>query len=268
MRKRVFPMIFLTIILLISPSAGKTTRVATFPNLSQSSSGDPLVANFTFSPNDVVVNHPVYFYDHSNSAVNYWEWDFGDGAMANATTPQEANQTHIYNSTGNKLVQLFVTDNLNNTASASALIEVRKINTSLALSNSTTTQESSITLTATLTDEYGNPLNPMKINFYLIDNQGQHLIDSAFTNLIGKALVYYQPPGSGVFQVNAVFNGTDIYAGSTSQTQTFEVGFSMLPYAVIASVAIIMMSIVFAYLRWKARKMTGEEPSTPEEEQK
>lgn len=265
MRNFVYLIIFLTVLLLASPSVGKTTTAIASPNLASLSSGGSLVANFTYSPRDAVIYHPVNFSaDNSIGAIVYWEWDFGDGTTANATTP---NQMHIYNNTGDMFVQLIVTDDLNNTASASAVINVRKINTSLSLSNSTTTQDSTIKLTATMTDEYGNFLSYMEIDFYLIDNQEQQLIGSTFTDPIGRAMVYYQPSGSGVYQVTAVFNGTEVYAGSTSGTQTFEVGFSILPYAVIASVVVITMSIAFAYLRWRAHKMAGEEPSASEEEQ-
>lgn len=259
-------MIFLTALLLASPSAGKTTNALTSPNRPRLSSGDPLVANFTYSPRDVVINQPVNFSDHSTGAIVYWGWDFGDGTMTNATTPQGANKIHVYNITGDKLVQLIIADSLNDTKLASAMINVRKINTSLSLSNSTTTQDSTLALTATLIDEYGNHLSAMEIGFYLIDNQGQHFIDSGITDPIGRAIIYYQPSGTAIFQVNAIFNGTEVYAESTSQTQTFAVGFNVLPYAVVASIAVIAMSIALAYLRWRSRKAIIEEPSTSEEQ--
>lgn len=255
--------------LLINPLVGRSTTAITFFNLPQSYSDDPLVANFTYSPTDVVVTQPVNFSDHSTGTIAYWEWDFGDGTMANATTPQDASKMHTYNSVGDMLVRLTVVDSLNNTVSDSKTINVRKINTFLSLSNTTSTTEGSgVALTATLTDEFGNHLSGMDVGFYLIDNQGSHPIASATTDQIGRATVYYQPSSSGAFQANAVFNGTDIFAGATSQTQTFGAGFNLLLYAVVGSVAVIVMSIALAYLRWRSRKaLAAEEQPTSEEEQ-
>lgn len=269
MTKQALLMIFVILPLLVNPLVGKTTKALGSSSLPQPDSGDPLIANFTYSPTDVVVTQPVSFSDQSTGAIVYWEWNFGDGAMANATTPQDASKMHSYDSVGEMAVSLIVVDNLNNTDSVSKTINVRKISTFLSLSNTTSTTEGSgVALTATLTDEYGNHVSGMDVSFYLVDNQGSQLIDSATTDPIGRATVYYQPTSSGAFQVNAVFNGTDIFAMSTSQTQTFGAGFNALPYAVIGSVAIIAMSIALTYLRWKSRKaLTEEEPATSEEEQ-
>ena len=78
--------------------------IVTLPN-------QPPIANFTYSPEEPVVNQSVTFdasssYDPDGNITAY-EWDFGDG---NFTSTTEEKITHIYASPGNYTVNLTVTD--------------------------------------------------------------------------------------------------------------------------------------------------------------
>jgi PKD repeat protein len=223
------------------------------------------MANFTYAPTDVVVYQEVHFYDHStdqNGTVVSREWDFGDATTSNATTP-----THKYTLYGDYLVTLTVIDEYDNQNYTEASIHVRKINTSLSLNKpNSTIQGSAVSLIATLTDEYGKHVDGMEIDFYIDGEEGQ-LIGSDFTDIVGRASINYQPPGSGIFNIKATFNGTEAYAEANSEPQTLEVGYNIIPYAVLAATIILIMSIVYYYLRRRTPKEEKEEPSTPEAEE-
>jgi PKD repeat protein len=228
------------------------------------------VANFTYSPTDVVVNQPVHFYDHSNDSdgtIVFWEWDFGDGVTSNATKPEDANKTYTYGAVRDYLVSLIVFDDQQNASSVYAVIQVRKIRTSLSLDKPESVSEGvKATLTATLTDESGNAAVGLNVSFRLVDGQSESLIGWGFTDGLGRASVRYLVNRSGIFDVRAVFDGTEVYAGSSSEVQTLEVGYNLIPYAVIASVAILVMSAAYGYFRLRSRKAKAKEEAAEEEE--
>lgn len=258
-------LLLLSVLSVFAASSVLGTHAVTTSNLPLSNAAEPLIANFTYSPTDVIVTKPVNFSDHSTGPIVLWQWNFGDDTFANATSPQNASKMHTYGSAGDVTVWLSIFDNQSGNNSTFATISVRKINTVLSLSNTTSTQGSAIVLTATLTDEFGNRLSGWEIDFYQIDNQGQHYIGLSYTDSIGRAVFNYEPPSSETFQADAVFSGTEIYAQATSQTQTFQSGLNLVPYALIGSLAVIFMSAIIAYLRWRSRKALVEEPSAPSE---
>lgn len=227
-----------------------------------------LVASFTYSPADVVVNHVVYFYDHSSGNITRWLWDFGDGATANATVREQANKTHVYVAVGDYLVNLTVVDGFGNFSSFEALIFVRRISTVLSLNlPDSVPQGISFTLEAVLKDEYEYPVDGMLVSFLVVNGQSESSVGFGLTDFLGRASVSYTPPSSGVFQFRAVFNGTDVYAEARSGLKTLQVGYDIVPYAVLGSVLVLIMSAAFAYIRLKRRKEEErEEPSAGEEE--
>ncbi|MBX5326856.1 MAG: PKD domain-containing protein [Candidatus Bathyarchaeia archaeon] len=245
----------------------REVAVAIFPFLSTNQSEEPLIANFTYSPSDVVVNRLVNFHDYSSGAITLWLWDFGDGVTDNATVREEANKTHMYAVSGDYLVSLTVFDSQGNSSVHEALIDVRKINTTLSLNMPDSGPPgSSFSLTAILRDEYGAPISSFPVAFYLVNEQSNSLIGSSYTDSIGHASINYTPPSSGVYQIKAVFNGTDVYAESISDLKTLQVGSDLVPYAVLASVLVLIMSISLAYIRLK-RRGTEKEETLPEEEE-
>jgi PKD repeat protein len=266
---KVYAIIAFTLISLIFVhhlSISKATGIA-FPLFFQQISPNILpTANFTYSPTNPVVNQTVHFYDHSyetNGNIILWEWDFGDGTNANATTLGGANKTHMYTVGGGYTVSLNVSDAQGNADSVQSVIYVQKINTSLSLNPpESTNQGNEFVLNATLTEENGAHVSTaVEIFFYINDSQGDNiLIGSTYTDSSGRASIYYTPQSPG--SIEAVFNGTTVYNGASSNIQVLNFGANIIPYVVLASVAILLMSAVIAYLQWKSRKSTEEkEPS-------
>jgi PKD repeat protein len=62
---------------------------------------EPLVANFTYTPNEGNAPLAVTFNDTSTGNVTAWSWDFGDG-----NTSTEKNPIHTYVSAGNYTISL------------------------------------------------------------------------------------------------------------------------------------------------------------------
>lgn len=262
---------FLTAFLVTCPLFIEKTGATTFfPFFYSNSSNLPPVANFTYSPKDAVVTQPVNFFDHStdpDGIIALWEWDFGDSVTSNATIPEEANKTHVYAAPGLYFVWLITTDDQESSNSVYASVSVRKIRTSLSLdAPSSTMQGSMVIFAATLKDEFEKPLINIEIFFYIIDGQKESLIGSEFTDFLGRASLNYIPQTRGFFQIKTMFSGTTIYTEASSETKNFDVGYDLVPYAVVGSIAILIMSAVFYYLRWRSRKHEKEEIVISEEE--
>ena len=265
MKTRVMIIVLILLFLVCPSGVGKGNGVG-FSLVSQPSASDSLQANFTYAPANPVVNQPVFFVDHSSGNINAWQWDFGDGTFANATVASEANQTHVYAISGNFSVRLHVVDVLNDTSDAFGLVSVRRINTSLSLDvPEATGNGNEVVLRATLVDEDGNRVSAMPVSFYVNDSRGNNIfVGSGFTDPVGRVSVSFVSSGSG--SVGAVFNGTLVYAGAVSNVQLFSLGVNFVPYAVLLSVAVLVMSVVIAYLR-RGRRQAAEEEETPEPEE-
>jgi len=250
-------------------STAAAFSVVSFPGQSDS----PLIANFTYTPKDIVVNQLVSFYDHSSGPVAFWFWDFGDGATANATVKGEANKTHVYTAVGDYPVGLTVFDGSGGQGNSSfyeTLIGVRRINTTLSLNMPDSgSQGGSFSLTAVLKDEYEAPVDGALVSFFVVDGQNESSVGFGLTDSLGRVSISYTPPGSGVFQVRAVFDGTDVYAEASSDVKALRVGYDLVPFAVLASVLVLVMSGVLAYVRLKRRGEEKEEssPEKAEEEE-
>jgi len=79
-------------------------------------------ASFTTNATTADIVYPYFeFYDNSTGAVNYY-WNFGDSNWSN-----EINPTHTYNSEGNYLVELTVTNEYNCFDIATQLVQVEGI---------------------------------------------------------------------------------------------------------------------------------------------
>jgi PKD repeat protein len=85
----------------------------------------PIVASFTFYPDDPTVFDTIQFYDWSSdpvgAGIQSWAWDFGDGSIATGCCPT----THRYAADGDYTVQLTVTTVDGRTASTSQTVTVR-----------------------------------------------------------------------------------------------------------------------------------------------
>jgi len=81
----------------------------------------------------------------------------------------------------------------------------------------------SITVSATLKDEDGNPLPDKTIYYHILQNGVWIGIGEAQTNPNGVAPRIYQPNEEGTFKLKATYAGNQKYAGSTSEEATLEV---------------------------------------------
>jgi parallel beta-helix repeat protein len=97
----------------------------------------PPVACFTYSPENPAVNETIIFnasisYDPDGNITSY-EWEFGDGDVANATgTGTGEIVEHSYSSPGNYTVNLTVTDNegaINSTSKTVRVVEKKIFDT-------------------------------------------------------------------------------------------------------------------------------------------
>jgi len=268
MRKFVVVMVFLALLpfycFVYSQEAVVAFSWFSFPRQSD----NLLVANFTYSPNDVTVNQVVHFYDHSSGTIARWLWNFGDGATANTTVRE--NKTHVYATLGNYLVSLTVFDDFGNSSFVEAVILVRKVNTTLSLGlPDSVPQGASFTLMAVLKDEYDSPVDGVAVSFFVVDGLSESSVGFGLTDPIGRASISYTPQGSGALQFRAVFNGTDVYAGASSGLKIVQVGYDLVPYAVLGSVLVLIMSAALAYVRLKRRREEeSEEEPSPEEDEK
>lgn len=79
-------------------------------------------ADFTYIPTSPLINETVNFTDASTDIDGFivsWDWEFGDG-----TNSTEQNPSHVYNQSGEYLVNLTVTDNENATCTTKRTISV------------------------------------------------------------------------------------------------------------------------------------------------
>lgn len=182
----------------------------------------PPKVDFTYSPADPTLYDTVDFNDTSTDSdgeIASWHWKFGDG---NESTDQ--NPRHRYANAGKYVVTLTVADDLGATTVASKVVSVRKIATTLALdAPSTVIEGESFNITATLTDEYENPLPQATIEFYLFEGEAWENIASAETNNSGVASnTCKSPQTAGTHQFKVVFPGTQVFAES-SNTSAIEI---------------------------------------------
>jgi PKD repeat protein len=93
--------------LTVSNSAGTSTTVpGTTITVSQ---GQP-VASFSATPQTGIIPLSVQFNDTSINTPTSWNWSFGDGTWFNTTVAAERNATYMYNTPGNFIAQLTVSN--------------------------------------------------------------------------------------------------------------------------------------------------------------
>jgi len=101
-----------------NPETDPDVRDIYLYDLSNTSTSDNIVANFTSNVTSGIIPVTVSFTDLSTGAPNSWQWNFGDGV--NST---EQNPTHSYSLAGNYTARLTVR-NSNGSDSKSATITV------------------------------------------------------------------------------------------------------------------------------------------------
>lgn len=187
-------------------------------------------------------------------------FSIGGNTIGSGTTDSSGRAVTTYTasvSPGTYTVQAsFAETNTYLSSTGSANLIVTATPTTLTLSTpSSLTQGSSITLTATLTDSKGNPIQGQSVQF-LVNGT---LIGSATTDVSGKASFEYTPNTSGSAQIQAVYQGAGNYAQSSSSVVPVQISTPGIlglgtTGTIILVVAIVIVLAVIAYVAIRRRK--------------
>jgi PKD repeat protein len=142
-------------------------------------------------------------------------WDFGDGSPS-ATGAKNA--IHSYGAPGSYTAHLTVADKDGGTDGADRGVTVTKRNTALVYTGATSGGPNKVvTLSATLSDEYGQPVVGRKVTFTV----GAQTADgySNSSGVAAVALKLNQKPGS--YPLSAVFAEDSHYFGANTAALTF-----------------------------------------------
>ena len=147
-----------------------------------------------------------------------YTWDFGDGTPS-ATGSKNA--VHSYGAPGSYSATLVATDKDGGTDDASRSVSITKRTATLVYTGATAGQPNKVvTLSATLSDEYGQPVVGRKVTF----NVGTQTID-AWTSSSGVASINLKLTQKvGTYNVSASFTTDSHYLGSATVPQSFKIG--------------------------------------------
>ncbi|MFL6205191.1 MAG: PKD domain-containing protein [Acidimicrobiales bacterium] len=147
-----------------------------------------------------------------------YTWSFGDGSPS-ATGSKNA--VHSYGAPGPYTAALNVTDKDGGTSAANRSVTVTKRDATLVYTGATSGQPNkNVLLSATLSDEYGQPVVGRKVTF----NVGTQSID-AWTSSSGVASIQLKLTQKiGTYNVSATFLTDSHYNGSATISMAFKVG--------------------------------------------
>jgi PKD domain len=151
-------------------------------------------------------------------ASHAFTWAFGDGSPS-ATGSKNA--VHSYGAPGLYTATLVVTDKDGGSDDATRSVTVTKRNATLVYTGATAgSPNKSVPLSATLSDEYGQPVVGRKVTF----NVGSQTID-AWTNSSGVASIMLKlNQKNGTYNVSASFLTDSHYFASATIPQAFKLG--------------------------------------------
>ncbi|HET6165325.1 MAG TPA: PKD domain-containing protein [Marmoricola sp.] len=147
-----------------------------------------------------------------------YDWDFADGDSIDNGGPSE---THSWASVGDRSPTVNVCDKDGACTLKTFTVHVRSHATTLSYTGPQAADFSSTsTLTASLEDEFGAPLNNAPVVFSVDGTP----VGTATTNASGHAsLDYVVTPTAGAHTVSASYAGSALYDGDTSATAPFAV---------------------------------------------
>jgi len=193
----------------------------------------------------------------ANKDVNF---NVGTTSIGSATTDSSGNAVKTY--TANLDAGTYVVNASYNGAtdygssSATTNLIVNPFSTTLTIDVPSATQGKQTTITATLKDENGNPIQNANIDFQLYDGSSWKSIGSDTTDSSGVASITYTPSSTGTFQLKAVFSGTTNYSQSTSTTGSLGVGIDYTPYYIGGGIIAVAVVGVVGYMVFRRRKKT------------
>jgi PKD repeat protein len=147
-----------------------------------------------------------------------YDWDFADGDSIDNGGPSE---THSWASVGDRAPTVNVCDKDGACTLKTFTVHVRSHATTLSYTGPQAADFSSTsTLTASLEDEFGAPINNAPVVFSVDGTP----VGTATTNASGHAsLDYVVTPTAGARTVSASYAGSSLYDGDTSATAPFAV---------------------------------------------
>jgi PKD repeat protein len=147
-----------------------------------------------------------------------YDWDFADGDSIDNGGPSE---THSWSTVGDRNPTVNVTDKDGASTLKDFVVHVRKHATTLAYTGPQAADHSSTsTLTASLEDEFGTPINNAPVVFY-VDGVS---VGTAATNASGHAsLGYVVANTAGPHTVSASYAGSALFDADNSATDPFAV---------------------------------------------
>lgn len=140
-----------------------------------------------------------------------FSWDFGDGSPS---ASGGASVSHSYSQPGTYTATLQSCDPLGNCGSASAAVTVRKRNVTAAYLGATTgTFDTPATLSASLTDEFGQAVSGRTVTFKV----GSTTVGTSTTGPTGMASLGYTPGlPAGPYATEVSFAGDGLYAAASA----------------------------------------------------
>jgi hypothetical protein len=135
-------------------------------------------------------------------------------------------------------------------------LERTVLKTNLTLNVPTSIFDNNITLSAVLTDVNGNPVQNVPVEFEVYGKV--EWTNVAQTDNSGYASINYAVADTGGLQVRAIFNGTENYAASLSESRLVSVYPSSYMLYLVASAAVtVVVGVVIGVGELRDRKKIG-----------
>ncbi len=179
-------------------------------------------SDFSFSPEEPLVGHPVLFVTsqalESNGQKLNYSWNFGDG---NTTIVQEQNIIHSFANAGTFNVSLTVTDSMGEKSSTSQIVRAR-VSTCLSISTdaSFSVVGSIVNLHGKLIDAFGTGLanEPVVLQYSFPGTMSWYPISSTITDESGSYAVQWVNPATGSFTLKAEWAGNSTHVSAVNTT--------------------------------------------------
>jgi len=232
---------------IIVSKLGTSITLSLQPSLLKKDSSTTITAKLVDGNNNPLANKNINF-------------NVGTTSLGSTTTDSSGNAVKTYTANldaGTYVVNASYSGAIDyGSSSATNILIVNPFSTALTINVPSAIQGKSVTITATLKDENGNPIQNVNIDFQLYDGSSWKSIGSDTTDSSGVASVTYTPSSTGTFQVKAVFSGTTNYSQSTSTTGSLGVGIDYTPYYVGGGIIAVAVIGVLGYMVFRRRKKT------------